>query len=286
MNSENTDNASRRALGKGLAALIPGATSAPQSTGLRNLPIERVQPNPKQPRKFFAPENLAELTESIKVRGILQPVVVRRKGDNYELVAGERRWRAATQAGLHEIPAIVKEFSDRDALQAALVENIQRQDLDPLEEAEAYHRLINDHTMTQEQVAAAVGKSRVAVTNSLRLLKLPKNIMDMLADGRLTAGHARALLMVENENQLNQLADQIVQGKMSVRAAESLAQKLRRKPAIIAAPQNISSRHVEERLQKALATKVNLKNNKGKGRIEIYFNSLAELDRILEVLVR
>jgi ParB family chromosome partitioning protein len=288
MNAEAMkDNLPRKALGRGLAALIPTAapTSATASApGLRSLPIERIHPSKSQPRKTFAQEPLAELAASIKEQGVLQPVVVRRRGDEYELVAGERRWRAAQLAGLQEVPALVKELSDAEALEVALIENIQRQDLDALEEAEAYGRLIRDHGMTQDEVAVAVGKSRVTITNSLRLLKLPEDILKMLADGRLTAGHARALMTVTSEPALLKLAHDVVARALSVREAERLA----RQAQAPAAKKSGSPRktpaesQVEEKLQRALGTKVRLKNRRGKGRIEVYFNSLDELDRLLD----
>lgn len=288
MNAEAMkDTGPRKALGRGLAALIPTAapTSATASAaGLRSLPIERIHPNKGQPRKTFAQEPLAELAASIKEQGILQPVVVRRRGDEYEIVAGERRWRAAQLAGLHEVPALVKELSDAEALEVALIENIQRQDLDPLEEAEAYGRLIRDHAMTQDEVAVAVGKSRVAITNSLRLLKLPKDILAMLADGRLTAGHARALMTVTSEAALLKLANDVVARALSVREAERLARQAQA-PAVKKAGttrKTPAESQVEEKLQRALGTKVRLKNRRGKGRIEVYFNSLDELDRLLD----
>jgi ParB family chromosome partitioning protein len=209
---------------------------------------------------------------------------VRRQGEHYQIVAGERRWRAATRAGLHEIPAIVKELSDAEALQVALIENIQRQDLDALEEAEAYHRLLTDHGLTQEGVAAAVGKSRVTVTNSLRLLRLPEAALAMLADGRLTAGHARALMSISDEAALCKLANDVAARKLSVRDTERLARLVQAhaKPQTAAGRASPAERQVEDRVQRALGTKVRLRHRRGKGRIEIFFHSLDELDRVLD----
>ncbi len=285
------DAGPRKALGRGLAALIPQspavAPAASSGSGLRLLPIERIHPNRAQPRKSFAEEALAELAASIEEQGVLQPLVVRRRGDDYEIVAGERRWRAASRAGLHEVPAIVKELSDSEALQVALIENIQREDLDPLEEAEAYSRLIRDYSLTQEQVAQAVGKSRVAVTNSLRLLKLPDSILALLANGSLSAGHARALMAVSEAPAQLKLAQDAVNRKLSVREVERLARQLQQevKRTVIARPTPAET-HVEERLQRALGTKVRLQHKKGKGRIEVYFHSLEELDRLLDLLAK
>ncbi len=287
MDQNKDPGAKRPALGRGLAALIPGAApTAPAPAGLRALPIEKVHPNRGQPRKHFEPQALAELVESVKARGVLQPIIVRRLGDSYELVAGERRWRAAQQAGLHEIPAVVKDLADTDVLQVAIIENVQRADLDPLEEAEAYQRLIREHQLTQEDVAKAVGKNRTTITNALRLLNLPEPVLHMLADGRLTAGHARAIMQMPDNKAMQKLADEIVARKLSVRDAEQRA-RLAKKPATnakgepAASPAEVA---VQERLQRKLATKVRLHHRKGKGRIEIFFHSLDELDRLLDTL--
>lgn len=272
----------RKALGRGLAALIPTAHAASPS-GLRTLAIERIRPNRGQPRKHFDPESLEELASSIKARGVLQPILVRRRGDEYELVAGERRWRAATQAGLQEIPAVVKELTDSDALQVAIIENVQRQDLDPLEEAEAYLQLIRQYDMTQDAVAEAVGKSRSAVSNSLRLLKLPESVLAMLAEGKLTAGHARALMTLHSDDAISRMAAKIVERKMSVRDAERTARLQARKPKT-GVSQTPAEHDVEERLRRALGTKVHLKHRKGKGRIEIHFHTLDHLNTLLDQL--
>jgi ParB family chromosome partitioning protein len=274
---------SRKALGRGLAALIPQAGSQPANDGLRELPVERIHPNRSQPRKVFDESALEELAASIETQGVLQPVVVRRQGDDYELVAGERRWRAATRAGLTKIPAVVKELTDTDALQVALVENLQRQDLDPIEEAEAYSRLISEYGLDQEAVAKAVGKSRSAVANSLRLLKLPKGPLEMLANGRLTAGHARALMTLPNNGLMTQLASTIVERGMSVREAERHARLLQQKKTKRAQSSSRSAAEidVEQRLQSGLGTKVRLRNRRGKGRIEIYFHSLEQLNDLI-----
>lgn len=287
MEADLKDNSTRRGLGRGLAALIPGAvastTPGSNSQGLRTLPIERIRPNKTQPRKTFAPESLAELAESIKLRGVLQPIVVRKSGDNYEIVAGERRWRAASLAGLHEVPAVVKELADSDALQVAIIENVQREDLDPLEEAAAYDRLIRDYALTQEQVAHAVGKNRSTVANSLRLLKLPEAVLQYLGAGRLTAGHARAIMTLERDLDQMRLADDVVTRALPVRETERKARAM--KHSANAAQKTVgptpAELQVEERLQRALGTKVRLHHRKGKGRIEVFFHSLDQLDDLL-----
>jgi ParB family transcriptional regulator, chromosome partitioning protein len=288
------DNGPRKALGRGLAALIPTANvtaaapamSAPSTAnaGLRSLPIERIHPNRKQPRKNFEETALQELAASIREQGVLQPIVVRRRGDDYEIVAGERRWRAASRAGLHEVPALVKEFSDAEALQAALIENIQRADLDPLEEADAYSRLIRDHSLTQEEVAVAVGKNRATIANSLRLLKLPASVLPLLGEGKLTAGHARALMTLGSDHHIEKLAHDIVERRLSVRDAERLARQQQRAKPAKAEQRSPAESNVEERLQRALGTKVRLHHRRGRGRIEISFHSLDELDRLLDRL--
>ncbi len=276
----------RKALGRGLAALIPAAVAGAGHSGLRSLPIEKVHPNTTQPRKTFDAETLSELSASIAAQGVLQPIVVRRRGSEYEIVAGERRWRAAAQAGLHEVPAIVKELSDTEALQVALIENIQRQDLDPLEEAEAYGRLMREHGFTHETLAAAVGKSRVAITNSLRLLKLPESVLGMLARGELTAGHARALMMVPDAATMQKLAKDVSTRKLSVREAERLARSVASAREVGEDKRGTpSEQRVEEQLQRELGTKVRLKHRQGRGRIEIYFHSADELEGLLAKLL-
>lgn len=289
MSDGDKDAGRRKAMGRGLSALIPGATAnlgAPTS-GLKTLPIERVHPNRGQPRKHFDPDHLAELSSSIKARGVLQPIVVRRLGEGYEIVAGERRWRASQLAGLHEIPAIIKDFADTDVLQVALIENVQRQDLDPLEEAEAYQRLINEHQLTQDEVAQAVGKNRATIANALRLLRLPDQVLGMLADGRLTAGHARAVMQLEDDGAKQKLAEEIVARKLSVRDAEQRARANRKVDAKADTDaQSPAEMAVQERLQRKLGTKVRLHHKDGKGRIEIFFHSLDELDSLLDKITK
>ncbi|MEO1174636.1 MAG: ParB/RepB/Spo0J family partition protein [Myxococcota bacterium] len=285
----------RKALGRGLAALIPGAeTPAPappaaDASGLRTLSIERIRPNPEQPRKTFEPKALEELAESIKEHGVLQPLVVRRVGSQYQIVAGERRWRAAAKAGLHEVPALIKDFADSDVLAVALVENVQRQDLDPLEEADAYRRLVEDYDLSHDDVAAAVGKSRSAVTNALRLLKMPHEILEHLGAGRLTAGHARAVMTVNDDMDAVKLANDVAQRKLSVRETEHRARALRLSKKRVksgGAARSKSEVALEERLQAGLGTKVRLHHRGGKGKLELSFHSLEHLDELVDRLLR
>lgn len=295
----------RRALGRGLAALMPGPQASPPASpigsggGYRVLAIERLRPNKKQPRKSFAEDALAELTESIKVQGLLQPIVVRRDGDHYEIVAGERRWRAATRAGLTEVPCLIKELSDSVALQVALIENIQRRDLDPLEEAYAFRQLVDEHKLTHEELARSLGKSRMAVTNTMRLLKLPDAVIAMMGEGKLTAGHARALLPLGEGPQALTLARELVGRKASVRDAEARVaqylkgEKQRSKRAtgrpqatrLAASSGGAAVASIEEKLQRALGTRVRLVTQRGgKGHLEISYHSLDALDDLLDKL--
>ena len=291
MDAKNSkDLGPRKALGRGLAALMPPPAKSSESAapnGLRHLPLERIHRNKTQPRKHFDEDSLGELAASIDKQGILQPIVVRHCGADYEIVAGERRWLAAAKAGLQNIPALVTDLSDSAALQVALIENIQRQDLDPLEEAEAYHRLIQEHHLTHDNVAEAVGKSRSTITNSLRLLKLPADALAMLADGRLTAGHARALMSLGSDAAASKLAEEIVTRGLPVREAERRTRQLAQKrtpthPHDDAEP---SSLDLEEKLQRHFGTKVRVHQRQGKGRLEIFFHSLDHLDDVLDRLL-
>lgn len=296
----------RKALGRGLAALIPGAPhphpesqpaaapeppAVPSGEGLRVIPIEELRPGSTQPRKTFNDERLDELAESIRAQGVIQPILARPSAaGGFEIVAGERRWRAAQRAGLHEVPVVVRELTDREAAEAALVENLQRQDLNPIEEARGLSRLISDFGYTQDALGARVGKDRSTVANALRLLKLPEKVQTMVVDEKLSMGHARALLGLENAMAIEQLARQTVARNLSVRAVEALVKKARTPtdshavPAPPAAParQSAAARDLTERLQRSLATRVKIiETSPGTGHLEIFFHSLDELDRIL-----
>lgn len=274
----------RKALGRGLAALIPQAPASSASGGPRSLAVERIRPSKDQPRKVFDKEALEELANSIREHGVLQPVIVRKLGADYQIVAGERRWRASSLAGLQEIPVIIKDLTDSSTLEIALVENIQRQDLDPLEEAEAYHRLAREHGRTQEDISKAVGKSRAAVANTMRLLKLPRQITELLAAGSLTAGHARALMTLDDDADMLKLALDAVRRRASVRDTESRAKMMKRstnRSAKTIAQPTPAERSVTERVTRALGTKVEIKQRKGKGTLEIHFHSLDQLDDLL-----
>lgn len=289
----------RRALGRGLSSLIPPpAAITTTGTGYRTLPIERLKPNKKQPRKIFDETALAELTHSISIQGVLQPILVRKMGDDYEIVAGERRWRAASRAGLREVPTVIKDLSDSHALQIALIENIQRADLDPLEEAEAYHRLTEEHKLTHEELAEAVGKNRTTITNSLRLLKMPKEVLQLLIEGKLTASHVRPLMPLSDEKLMIRLAEDFAGRAVSVlQAKEKVAQvinglkKSGRSKGSIARTEKSGgegARHIAEQLQRYLNTKVGLKTidgRVGRGQIVIDYHTFDALDGILDKIM-
>jgi ParB family transcriptional regulator, chromosome partitioning protein len=277
----------RKALGRGLAALIPDANKGSADYFL--CPIERIHLPKNQPRHHFDDDRLMELSDSIKQQGVLQPLVVRPgSGDQFILVAGERRWRAAQKAGIHDVPVVIRSITEREAFEVALVENIQREDLNALEEAEAYRQLLEDHGYTQEQLAARVGRDRSTVANSLRLLKLPPQAQQALVNGRLSPGHARALLALEKAGQINSALKQIVDKQLSVRQVETLVKRLRQGPPAKTAP--VSSPNIKDlevRLSRVLKSRVHLVTTpKGSGQIEIAYSSLDELDRLLEVLLK
>ncbi len=274
----------KMALGKGLGALIPD-----KSDSILEIDINSVVPNEYQPRKIFKDDTLKELALSIKEKGIIQPVIVRRSEDNsFKLIAGERRWRAARIAGLTKLPAIIKDTAPADTLELALIENIQREDLTPIETAEAFHRLIKDFNLTHENLSKKVGKDRATVTNYLRILKLPLEVKKRIADGALSIGHAKALLQIEDARIQLDAARKIIQRGLSVREAEALSKKLLSPPASRISPltRDPQIASLEERLIRSLGTKVRIRH-KGKkgGKVEIDYYSLDELDRLLEILM-
>jgi ParB family transcriptional regulator, chromosome partitioning protein len=277
----------RPALGRGLGALIPGGSPA-ERKGVINLGIEEIRPDRAQPRRHFDEAHIEELAESIRMKGVLLPLIVRRDSDGYVLVAGERRWRAAQKAGLRELPVMVREVTDKEAFEIALIENIQREDLNPVEEAEAYKRLIEEHGLTQEELAARVGKDRSTVANALRLLRLPESIKNAIVDGQLSMGHARALLAIADEGDLRKAADKVIAENLSVRAAEALVQRLKSRRLPREKREGHGSaqvRHLVEKLQRKLGAKVELKDKGGSGTLEIRYGSLQELDRVLAAIL-
>jgi ParB family chromosome partitioning protein len=278
----------KQALGKGLGALIPDLSllddKEKQALGIMELEIDRIIPNEYQPRKVFNDERLQELAASIREQGVIQPILVHRIGANYGLIAGERRWRAARFAGLKTIPALVREATKRELIEQALIENIQREDLNPLEAAEAFKRLQDEFKLTQEDLAKRVGKERSTVTNFLRILGLPKDIKQHLVSGALSLGHAKAILSLERQRDQVITANRIVKKGLSVREAEALATKLKHPLGQRENRQRVSSdyRSVEEKLRKSLGTKVSIKPRLKGGSIIIEYYSLEELDRILD----
>jgi len=272
-----------RALGKGLSALIPDKVSKPGGE-VTFLKTELVQDNPFQPRTHYDENKLAELKASIKEKGILVPVLVRLKDGKYQVVAGERRLKAARSLSVQEIPAIVREVSDQEALVLALIENIQREELNPIEEAEAYKKLIEEFRYTQDMVAESVGKDRSTVTNLLRLLKLPAEIQQSVYDGGLSVGHARALLGVESPGEQKKFFDLVLKKGLSVRELEEIVRSGAKDSARRAKPRETRDRELaalEEQLQNALGTKVSIQARKKKGKIVIEYYSLDDLDRII-----
>lgn len=278
----------RSGLGRGLGALL-GDTVAEEQTGgsaVTVLPLQKVEPNPLQPRKEFDPEALQTLADSIAEHGMIQPLTVRTGSDGYyQIIAGERRWRAARLAGLSQVPVHVIEADDRQVMELALIENLQREDLNPIEEAQGYASLISDYGMTQEQAAASVGKSRPAVANALRLLSLNSELTELVKNGSLSAGHARALLTLKDEKQQKDAAQRIMALQLSVRQAESLCRNLLRQP-----PKEEPSHEVdyigecERSLSRRLGRRVRIVNGKRKGRFELEFYGQDDLNRLLFAL--
>ena len=263
-------------LGKGLEALLPKSQAS-----VTKLPLALIKPNPDQPRRIFNQAALEELSASIKDKGLLQPLLVRPKGDMYELVAGERRFRASQMAGLKELPVLIKDISEREALEIALIENLQREDLNPIEEAEGYKRL-QDMGMTQEGVAQAVGKARVTVTNALRLLQLPPEVLTALEENKLSAGHARALLMLPENKRIWGL-EQVIAGGLSVRDTERLKDKPNASKGASRSKNGQAYQDIAKAISRQLGTKVRFTAEK-KGKIEIAYHSEEELTAILQAL--
>jgi ParB family transcriptional regulator, chromosome partitioning protein len=279
----------KKVLGRGLGALIPAKQldTAPQSAGgLLQVPLDQISPNRYQPRKNFDETSIDELARSVREHGIVQPLVVTRAGDHFELIAGERRYRAARKAGLQTVPVVVKEMMrESDALQIALIENIQREDLNPIEEASAYHQLHEEFGLTQEEISRRVGKERSTVANFLRLLKLPEPVKKMLAGGQLSMGHARALLSLDSARKQEQLAERIVKNGLSVRqtelfASEGTPKKVEKKEK----EKDVFTRDAEERLTRTLRTKVDIDRKRRGGVIHIRFASEDDLIRIYDEL--
>jgi ParB family chromosome partitioning protein len=288
---------SRQALGRGLESLIPlqgdPDQSVPHPDTASTVGIDRIVPNPFQPRQDFDPQELEELASSVLEKGIIQPILVRPKSDGqFEVVAGERRWRAAKLAGLAQVPVVIRTMEDAESLEIAIIENVQRSDLNPVEEALAYQQLISEFSLTQEDVAQKVGKNRSSVSNTLRLLKLPQGVLNKVRDGRLSEGHARALLSIEDIDVMERLADKILRDNLSVRETEKIAGGIKSgpeesKPVKTKKPdfKDPHTRHLEDELKRKLGTQVKVSpKSASKGKIEIDYYSLEDLDRIISIL--
>ncbi len=282
----------RKVLGRGLSALIP-TDEAPAVLPRREyfkVAIEEVYPTADQPRRHFDEAALVQLVESIRRDGLLQPLLVRQRDEGgYAIIAGERRWRASQRAGLKEVPVVVRDTTPREAFALALIENLQREDLNPIEEAQAYERLLEEHGLTQEQMAERVGKDRTTVTNALRLLKLPPTVRKLVERGDLSMGQARALLGLDGAAAIETAARRVISQQMSVRQVEALVRKAKggnNGAAQGAARPSPAVRDLEERLARALGTRVRVVDQGGKGRIEVEWSSLDELDRLLDTLLK
>lgn len=278
----------KRGLGKGLEALIPVYKGHNNNT-LRNIPLTSIKPNPNQPRKNINEDKLAELAASIKEHGVIQPIVVRQLEDQeYQLVAGERRWRACKTLSLETIPAVVAEYTDHVSTEVALIENLQREDLNPLEEATAYQSLINEFGLTQEEVAQRVGKSRSLVANMLRLLALPRDVLKLLSQGEISTGHARALLPLNDHYLQIKMVREIIKRQLSVRQTEDLVNKLLNKTKPETTTKNLDPQLISltDQLESVFGTKVQIKTNKqGKGKLEIEFYNQDDLARIMDIVL-
>lgn len=279
----------KKVLGRGLGALIGEASversAAPSATREKFFycPVEEINPNPTQPRKFFEETALTELSDSIKEKGVIEPLIVRRAAGGYELIAGERRWRASRMAGLKEVPVVVVEASDEESLELAIIENIQRRDLNAIEEADSYRSLMG-FGLSQDEVAKKVGKDRATVANYIRLLKLPHEVREEIVKGSISMGHARALLSIEGHSQQAELCRQIITKGLSVREAEALASGQKKEKAVKPRASDSVKSPIEDELRTIFGTKVALKERKGKGSIEISYYSPDERERLLELL--
>ena len=282
--------AQRKALGRGLSALL--GTPEQESEELREIDINRILPNAQQPRKTFDEHGLNELADSIRAHGVIQPIVVQPLPDSFfQIIAGERRWRASQRAGLLRMPAVIREVGTESSLEIALIENLQREDLNPIEEAQAFEKLIVDLGLTQEEVANRVGKSRATITNTLRLLRLPAEVQAWISENQLSTGHAKALLSLAEPGAILDAARKVIQGTLSVRQAEALVSRsLKGDPKKDSAEKrdaldpNVSA--AIHALELALGTKVTIQDNGGKGRIELHFFSFEEMNRLYEALIR
>ena len=276
------------ALGKGLGALIPDDLVPEQNQNNNEMliSINLIKSNENQPRKAFDDEKIAELAESIKHHGIVQPIILKREKENYIIVAGERRWRAAKLLGLKEVPAIIKDLDDKQVLEIALVENIQRENLNPIEEAIAYKQLLSEFNLTQEELSKRIGKSRVSITNTMRLMNLNVDVQQYIIDGVISEGHGRVLLGISDENLQYEIAQKVIDEKLSVRELETVVKHLNKESNNIVQQRELNPyyKDITDRLQDFLGTKVNISSKNNKGKIQIEYYSEEDLQRILEII--
>ncbi|WP_416199043.1 MAG: Chromosome partitioning protein, ParB family [Sporanaerobacter sp.] len=288
--------AKKKGLGKGLSALIPDEPIEDfinfdeEKDNILSIDISQIKPNKNQPRKEFDEKSLKELSDSIKTYGVIQPIIVRKIGKNYEIIAGERRWRASKIAGLEEVPCLVKDVEEFESIKMALIENIQREDLNPIEEAKAFRELMDNYNLTQEEVSQIVGKSRSYIANSIRLLNLDKKTLDYIEEGSLSSGHGRALLSIGDENERAKIANEIINKKLNVRDTEELAKNMKKSKKHLQNKSKETYRdpiilNLEEELMAYLGTKVQIAEGKNKGKIEIEYYGDEDLERILETIM-
>ncbi len=283
----------RKVLGRGLSALISEDTPKQENNGLLEIDLDLIQPNPEQPRTRFTDNALDELAQSIRANGIVQPIVVRRKGANFEIVAGERRWRAAQRAGLQKVPAVIKDVADDKILELALIENIQRQELNAIEEARAYRKLVDTIGLTQETIADRVGKNRTVITTFMRLLKLPDDVQKLIEEEKITAGHGRALLMTEDADSQRRIAKSIMEMALSVRETEKAVKRVNRGESPTVANKHFKPKldanvqAAETKLRRKFGTQIKIiPDNKGTGgKIEFEYYGESDLDRIYQILI-
>lgn len=272
----------KHGLGRGLSSLIPEGTEKDDS--IQKISLNKIKPNNQQPRKIFNQDKIVELASSIKEHGIIQPLVLKQEEENYIIIAGERRWRAAKYLNLQEVPAVIMDISDEELLQVSLIENIQREDLNPIEEALAYDKLINQFNLTQEELSEKVGKSRPSIANSLRLLNLDSRVRDYIIQGLLSEGHGRAILGLKDKNNQYTVSKKAISNKLSVRDTEKLVKNFEIEKKIKIKEDNPFINDIKSRLEGYFGTKVSLNSNKDKGKIEIEFYSSEDLERILNLL--
>lgn len=287
-------NAKKRGLGKGLSALIQDKEKAEElisdvklnpSEAVEEVEVARIVPKSDQPRKIFDEDALNDLKASIKENGVIQPIILRRKDDRYEIIAGERRWRAAKAAGLERIPSIIREIDEETAAKISLIENVQRENLNPIEEAEAYKRLMSEYSLKQEELAKAVGKSRSYISNSIRLLNLDERIIGYIYEGKLTGGHGKALLAIKNREEQLKAADRIIQTGMNVRETEEKVKISKKKSKRSKKAKELFMVELEEKLMGVLGTKVTLNHGRKSGKIEIEYYNDDDLERLIDLIV-